>query len=56
MNTYTVKLKFEMNASHQHEADVKVLRLVISGMGNAEFEKPQIFKDLYSWDLDHGDQ
>ena len=52
MRMHTVKLVFKINAVDQDEANVKVLRLAIGGMGDAEFEQPQFFNDLESWDLD----
>ena len=52
MKMHTVKLKLDINAHDRHETNAKVLRLLISGMGDAEFENPQLLKDLDSWDLD----
>lgn len=52
MKMHTVKSKLDINAHDHHETNAQVLRLLISGMGGAEFENPQLLKDLDSWDLD----
>jgi hypothetical protein len=52
MKMHTVKLVFKIKAVDQDEANVKVLHLVIGGVRDAEFEHPQFFEDLDSWDLD----
>ncbi len=60
MKMHTVNLNLDINAHDHHETNahdhretnVKVLRLVIDGIRDAEFEQPQSFNDLDSWDLD----